>query len=467
MKFLVELGKQLDLNVAWDGGLPDNVTYQVSSNDNAVTITNDGVVSGINVGIAVVKFINSGGVEVGSAIFEVMTAQQYEKVNALRSGTKTLTVEAVEVPTTPPAPTLVSASQDGFAIGDSFADGGDVNGAFNGLIGTNSSSDLWITNWTFASNTNAWLGRIFPVRTQIKRVRLMFCTAPTQVVFQYTDDPQGVWTDIGAPVTVTQYETYDAGTNTISNRVWMEYDLSSYPAAFAFRMKCHTTATIPGTAVAHFSPQHIDRFRVWEMELFKDQVTFLSSKFSKNDMTQNEQSGYKAFAYVGEISNDTIYSHTLQGNSYKMFDGDRRQPLFFGGGSGMGSNYKWYVGQVMPAQKKIKRYSVSDTGYHGANGKSIRKWILQGSQNTTTGIDGDWVTLDTQDIQNDKLKYFPYWYGPLTYRVNNNLDNSLMTEKRYFELPSNNTQYVAYRLVVLPASDGYEQQLIEVEFYEA
>lgn len=258
MKFLVELGKQLDLNVAWDGGLPDNVTYQVSSNDNAVTITNDGVVSGINVGIAVVKFINSGGVEVGSAIFEVMTAQQYEKVNALRSGTKTLTVEAVEVSNVPTF-TLVTG---GTAFASSTYEGSPAN-AYDGQDGTLGypPATLWGSYDTFASTINAFIGKNFDSPKMIKKIRVQWVTAPTQVDVIVHNGNINV-----APLTTINpvYQDFN-GPSTVQ---WQEFILPAYTPMTGIILKPKVATAVSGS----YWETHggvIDRFRVWEIEFYE------------------------------------------------------------------------------------------------------------------------------------------------------------------------------------------------------
>lgn len=263
MKFIVELGSQLDLNVAWDGGLPDNVTYQVVSNDDAITVTSNGIVSGANVGVAVVKFINSSGVEVGSAIFEVMTAQKYDEISALRAGTKTLVIEAEEVPVAPEF-TLVST---GTAIAYRTWEGTQAADAFDGSTTTFTSSYL--------SNMNvvqALIGKQFATPKQITKVRFKGKTLPQQLSIEYSTDTalasydgnqdlaalRGNWTAIQT-VTVTNYELGDG---------WQEVILPSYPAAIGIMIRPAVVDSVVGTSMAGIQ-WFIDRFRMYEVEFYE------------------------------------------------------------------------------------------------------------------------------------------------------------------------------------------------------
>lgn len=107
MKFLLEVGHQLDLNVNWDGGGVDNVTYQVSAgSEEVISVTSAGIVEGLMAGVGVVEFVNSN-VVVGSAIFEVLTAAEMISRQALRDGDSTLIVQAQEVVPVPAGPVLM------------------------------------------------------------------------------------------------------------------------------------------------------------------------------------------------------------------------------------------------------------------------------------------------------------------------------------------------------------------------
>lgn len=265
MKFLMKVGDELDLNVSYDGGAVDGVGYEVPVVcADIISVDTAGIVEALALGEGVVN-VTSAGAVIGSIVFSVLSQADYDAQQAIRGGDKELVIGVDGVPV---APILINASQDGYGIADSIQFGeGTIDGAFNG----SPSDGIWVSTQLQSGNINAWIGRVFPVATRIKRARVMFHTGPTQVVFQYAASQQGPWFDIGAPVNVGQYETYTGShpNYVTTSKTWQEYDLSSYPAAFAFRMKCATTTPVPGTIETQFNATDIARLRVWELELYK------------------------------------------------------------------------------------------------------------------------------------------------------------------------------------------------------
>lgn len=263
MKFLLKVGQQLDLNVSWDGGLPDNVTYQVSSgSDEVVSVTSAGVVEGLAVGVGVIEFVNSG-VVVGSAIFEVLTQAAYDTKQALRDGTNTLVIETQEVPVAPEF-TLTSA---GTAIAYRTWEGTQPADAFDGNVTTFTSSYLSGMNVV-----QALIGKQFVAPKQIKKVRFKAKTAPQQIAIEYSSNTalasytgnedlaqlRGTWTTIET-VTVSNYESGDG---------WQEVILPAYSAAIGICLRPVVVDAVTGTTAAA-SSWAIDRFRMYEVEFYE------------------------------------------------------------------------------------------------------------------------------------------------------------------------------------------------------
>lgn len=128
MKYLMKVGDQLDLNVSYDGGAVDGVTYNAPDGyDNKVSVTADGIVTALGLGEGVVNVL-SGGAIVGTIVFEVLTEAAYVAQQGIRDGSKELVVDADVVPQGPPPSvqislnTMTSASQGGYiAFGDVLA----------------------------------------------------------------------------------------------------------------------------------------------------------------------------------------------------------------------------------------------------------------------------------------------------------------------------------------------------------
>lgn len=263
MKFLLQVGHELDLNVNWDGGGVDNVTYQVSAgSEDIISVTSAGIVEGLAVGTAVVEFVNSN-VVVGSAIFEVLTATQMISRQALRDGASTLVVDADEVPAAS-AFTLVTG---GTAIAYRTWEGTQPADAFDGNVATFTSS--WVSGM---SVTQALIGKQFSAPKQIKKVRFKAKTAPQQLSIEYSTDTnlaiydgnqdltqlRGNWTQIQA-VTVNNYEVGDG---------WQEVILPSYTAAIGIMIRPFNIDAVEGTTMAA-AQWAIDRFRMYEVEFYE------------------------------------------------------------------------------------------------------------------------------------------------------------------------------------------------------
>ena len=107
MKFLMKVGDQLDLNVSYDGGAVDGVSYNAPDGiNNKVTVNALGVVTALGLGEGIVNVL-SGGAIVGSIAFEVLTSAAYAAQQAIRDGSKALVVGAAAVAPAPAGPILM------------------------------------------------------------------------------------------------------------------------------------------------------------------------------------------------------------------------------------------------------------------------------------------------------------------------------------------------------------------------
>jgi hypothetical protein len=155
-----------------------------------------------------------------------------------------------------------------------------------------------------------------------------------------------------------------------------------------------------------------------------------STQISLNTMTAASQVGYTAFA------ND-IYGQG--GQTFLAFNG-----------SVIGSDHvSFYVpnisnqqsaGQILPAPKTLTRYEIRTSG-----NSDVQKWVIEGSNNTTTGFDGTWQTIEQKE--------FTGW-------------SAVMNVNTAFDV-TNSTAYKAYRLTALhnPANPGGIWRLAELTLF--
>jgi hypothetical protein len=123
MKFLMEVGTQLDLNVAYNGGAADaGLTYTVPEDNGFITVNvSTGVVDAVAEGESVV-WVYSGtpSVLVATVVIEVASAATYAERLAIRDGDNEVIVTAGVVPQGPPPSvqislnTMTSVNQSGY-----------------------------------------------------------------------------------------------------------------------------------------------------------------------------------------------------------------------------------------------------------------------------------------------------------------------------------------------------------------
>lgn len=173
MKYLMKVGDQLDLNVSYDGGAVDGVTYQAVGD---VSVTSAGIVTALALGEGVVNVLNGSDV-LGSIVFEVLTAGEYAAKQSIRDGSKELSVDADSVPQGPPPEgqisfnNMTSASQGGytaFSNDNLIAQGFPVYLAFDGQVVGSWHPTFYVPN---PGNTQL-LGQILPVAKTLTRYEI-------------------------------------------------------------------------------------------------------------------------------------------------------------------------------------------------------------------------------------------------------------------------------------------------------
>lgn len=199
MKYLMKVGDQLDLQVSYDGGAVDGVTYNAPDGfDNKVSVTSAGVVTALGLGEGVVNVL-SGGVIVGSIVFEVLSEAAHTAQQGIRDGSKMLSVGAdiVQVVTTlvKISPTVSQWNQVGPPGYILFGGGGRLSGY--GAVGTGGAESdridyLWDGNpntyWFATSNyyDGNVAGYLSDFSTTVKEVRIKanpvnLTSRPTQI----------------------------------------------------------------------------------------------------------------------------------------------------------------------------------------------------------------------------------------------------------------------------------------------
>ncbi len=255
MKKLLQVGGQLDINAAYDGGAVDtSVTYSVPADQqDTISVTSAGVVEALAVGTAIVQVKDTSGNLLRSIVVQVLSAADFALQADLDSGVKELAVEFAAV-SAPPSYTLITPQT---AIGTQDYAGQVAANAFDGNEGT-----YWQSNETYESITQSRIGQQYVSAKQVTKVRGLFATVPLNLEFVKSDD--GVnWTVVDT-VTVGLYANPE---NTSFN--WLEWTVANYTAATHFAVRPANATPIPGTYYAIQGAPTIDRFRVLELEFYE------------------------------------------------------------------------------------------------------------------------------------------------------------------------------------------------------
>lgn len=248
MKYLMKVGDQLDLQVSYDGGAIDGVTYQAIGD---VSVTSAGIVTALALGEGVINVL-SGGDVVGSIVFEILTASEHAKRQAVRDGDKDLVIDAAAVAVAP-AFTLVSTLSPWSA--PSYSQSRWADKAFDGNMSTFYESDALFVNVVLAH-----LGAQFQTVKMIKKIIVKWGTAPTEIdVIKGNGE---FLTDTITSFTVTPF----ANENTPSIQ---EIILPAYTASTALYIRPKTAAPVAGSYWANQGAATIDRFRVYEVEFYE------------------------------------------------------------------------------------------------------------------------------------------------------------------------------------------------------
>lgn len=253
MKYLMKVGDQLDLQVSYDGGAVDGVTYNAPDGyDNKVSVTAAGIVTALGLGEGVVNVL-SGGAIVGTIVFDVLTEAAYVAQQGIRDGSKALVVDADAVA---PAPTFVKITsltpQGAPAFG---------SGQYNPEKVFDGDTATWyISNAVFGSVTTAHLGASFATPKMVKKILVKWVTAPTEI-----DVLSGSGEFVGgiiATFTVAPYT--DPNTPSIS-----EVILPAYTPATAIFIRPKTATPVANSYWAQQGAATIDRLVVSEIELYE------------------------------------------------------------------------------------------------------------------------------------------------------------------------------------------------------
>jgi hypothetical protein len=255
MKLKLELGSELDINAAFDGGAVDtSVTYSVPvDQQDTISVTSAGVVEALAVGTAIVQVKDASGNLLRSIVVQVLSAADFAVQADLDSGTKELAVEFAAV-SAPPSYTLITSQT---AIGTIGYNGQGVENAFDSAEGS-----YWQSFTTFGDITQSYVGQQYASQKQVRKVRGLFATVPLNLEFIKSSD--GVnWTVVDT-VTVGLYANPE---NTAFN--WLEWEVDAYAAATYFAVRPANATPIPGTYYGIQGAPTIDRFRVFELEFYE------------------------------------------------------------------------------------------------------------------------------------------------------------------------------------------------------
>jgi hypothetical protein len=255
MKFLMEVGTQLDLNVAYNGGAADaGLIYTVPEGNGFITVNVlSGVVDAVAVGQSVVWVYAQSGALVATVVIEVASAETYAERLAIRDGDNEVIVTAGAVASNPSYTLIVPE----VAIGTIGFNGQGIENAFDGL-----ENSYWQSFTTHGDITQSYVGQQYASPKQVRKVRGLFATVPLNLEFIKSSD--GVnWTVVDT-VTVGLYANPE---NTQFN--WLEWEVDAYASATYFAVRPANATPVTGTYYAIQGASTIDRFRVFEFEFYE------------------------------------------------------------------------------------------------------------------------------------------------------------------------------------------------------
>ena len=255
MKFLMEVGTQLDLNVEYNGGAADaGLIYAVPEDNGFIAVNvSTGVVDAVAEGESVVWVYGASGVLVATVVIDVASVANYAERLAIRDGDNEVVVSADEV-AAPPSYTLIVPQT---AIGTIGYNGQGVENVFDSAEGS-----YWQSFTTNGEITQSYVGQQYASQRQVRKVRGLFATVPLNLEFIKSSD--GVnWTVVDT-VTVGLYAN---PANTQFN--WLEWEVDAYAAATYFAVRPANATPVPGTYYGIQGAPTIDRFRVFELQFFQ------------------------------------------------------------------------------------------------------------------------------------------------------------------------------------------------------
>lgn len=260
MKKKLQLGSQIDINASFEGGAVDtSVEYSVpTDSQEVVSVTATGIVSGLALGTGTVEIKTPDGKLLRAITFQVLSAENFAMQEDLDTGAVEFTAAVTEVPQAPTF-TLVTG---GTAFASSTYEGSPAN-VYDGQDGTLGypPATLWGSYDTFASTVNAFIGKNFDSPKMIKKIRVQWVTAPTQVDVIVHSGNVNV-----TPLTtiLPSYQDFN-GPNTVQ---WQEFILPAYAPMTGIILKPKVATAVSGS----YWETHggvIDRFRVWEIEFYE------------------------------------------------------------------------------------------------------------------------------------------------------------------------------------------------------
>lgn len=263
MKFLLKVGEQLDLNVAYNGGAADSGLLYTAPENNGVAsvVSATGVVTALAKGDTVINvFHGTPSVLVATIMIEVANVAEYAERLAIRQGDNAVVIGSAAVPQA----VTYTAVPVAVVIGSAPYAGRNATLAFDGLDGNEAGATFFESSETGSGVSASFIGQIFGSPKQIKKIRIMLTTAPRYIDVKTSDD--GVnWTLV---TTLTPEIPYDAANSAYK---WQEFILPTYAAKTRFILQPQTGEAIPGDYWATHMDfgGSIDRFRVWDVELFE------------------------------------------------------------------------------------------------------------------------------------------------------------------------------------------------------
>lgn len=173
----------------------------------------------------------------------------------------------------------------------------------------------------------------------------------------------------------------------------------------------------------------------FEENKYVEEKEYMAGRWVVPKLTSNTSSS-EGFAF-----SETEYSVSY--SAWYAFDKDDRNESYLTKAGVLSG----FLGFKFHKSKRVSKYKVRSSGAGSYLSHMINEWVLQASNNTTSGHDGDWVDLDTQVNQ--------VWTTGFTDKI--------------FEI-SNNKSYLAYRIKWGNSNNGngaYSYSgLGELDFYE-